>query len=148
MPNAVSGKTIDFKSFRVTSHTVSNLSKNDGGDCSRSCAHLSPLFAFFFHRVRSIVTRGAELYVPQAPVSQGAARETLPCRSLLWTYVLMVSISPLPLRLRRQSELESGTMARRSRLYEIIAFYLDIPQTGIRRLLCPRKTMMYNVMID
>lgn len=37
MPNAVSGKTIDFKSFRVTSHIVCNLSKTDGGDCSRSC---------------------------------------------------------------------------------------------------------------
>ena len=38
MPNAVSGKTIDFKSFRVTSHTVCSLSKTDGGDCSRSCS--------------------------------------------------------------------------------------------------------------
>ena len=38
MPNAVSGKTIDFKSFRVTSHIVCNLSKTDGGDCSRGCS--------------------------------------------------------------------------------------------------------------
>lgn len=53
MPNAVSGKTIDFKSFRVTSHTVCNLSKTDGGDCSCGCScqptllFLLPSFPFY-----------------------------------------------------------------------------------------------------
>ena len=57
MPNAVSGKTIDFKSFRVTSHTVCNLSKTDGGDCSRGCSCqptlllLLPLFLFYRGRL-------------------------------------------------------------------------------------------------
>ena len=54
MPNAVSGKTIDFKSFRVTSHIVCSLSKTHGGDCSRD---LSCQFILLLH-----------LHLPSSPV--------------------------------------------------------------------------------
>ena len=111
---------------------------------ARVAAHVSLPSSFSFHRFPFIMVRWMVLYVPQALVSRRAAREILPCRLPPWTYVLLVSIFPLPLRFSRQRELESGAMARRSRLYEIIALYFEDPQTGIRRPLCRRETMVYS----
>ena len=69
---------------------------------------LSFHFTFAFPHLGFIVTKWVGLYVLQALVSRGVAKGTLPCRFLPWTYVLMISIFPLPQQFSRQSELKVG----------------------------------------
>ena len=114
---------------------------------ARVAAPVSLRFSFSFHCFLCILAKWMVLHVPQALVSQRAARETLPWSFLPRTFVLMLSIFPLPPRFSQQRELENGAMARRRRLNEIIASYSKDPQTGIRRPLC-RVRLVYNSMVD
>ena len=88
---------------------------------ARVAAPVSLRFSFSFHCFLCIMAKWMVLHVPQALVLQRAAREILPWSFLPRTFVLMVSILPLPPRFTQQSELENGAMARRRRLNENIA---------------------------